>query len=220
MATDISELRGQDGDVTMCDVIISARENIDRAYQNTTPSPTPASLVLTGMQATVMFLEDLPEIARSFLEWTLEDVLQWLSTLSLSRDYSSQFRGEATRRSCAQHPTVGNVNVYIHGSKYGLPSCERRIYVNQCYCMRAADVVVGGGRACCIAITQQTSLLEDHDDIIMISMCVLCVNKYTEHSHSIMNVLSIAEHNINGATLLKLKPATLGTSPCSAKIMP
>lgn len=42
-----------------------------------------------------MFLEDLPEIARSFLEWTPEDVLQWLSTLSLSRDYSGQLRGEA-----------------------------------------------------------------------------------------------------------------------------
>lgn len=44
-------------------------------------------------------------------------------------------------------------------------------------------------------------------------MCVLCVNKCTEHSHSVMmNTVPIAEHNINGAKLLKLKPATLGKS--------
>lgn len=40
-----------------------------------------------------MSLPDVPEIPRSFVEWSTEDVVQWLSRLQLSQDYSKQFRG-------------------------------------------------------------------------------------------------------------------------------
>lgn len=33
------------------------------------------------------------EIERSFLDWTIEEVVKWLQTLSLSQDYSSHFKG-------------------------------------------------------------------------------------------------------------------------------
>ena len=33
------------------------------------------------------------EIARSFLDWSTEEVTKWLGTLSLSQDYSEQFKG-------------------------------------------------------------------------------------------------------------------------------
>ncbi len=33
------------------------------------------------------------EIARSFLDWSIEEVSKWLSTLRLSKDYSEQFKG-------------------------------------------------------------------------------------------------------------------------------
>jgi hypothetical protein len=33
------------------------------------------------------------EIERSFLDWTIEEVIKWLQTLSLSQDYSSHFKG-------------------------------------------------------------------------------------------------------------------------------
>lgn len=31
---------------------------------------------------------------RSFLDWSCEDVCHWLSTLKLSKDYASQFKGK------------------------------------------------------------------------------------------------------------------------------
>ena len=54
-----------------------------------------------------MSLHETPEIARSFLEWTIDEVLKWLSTLSLSRDYSIQFTGECnvwgSMHGCTEH---------------------------------------------------------------------------------------------------------------------
>jgi len=36
---------------------------------------------------------DTQDIARSFLDWSSEEVTKWLATLSLSQDYSQQFQG-------------------------------------------------------------------------------------------------------------------------------
>lgn len=37
------------------------------------------------------------EIERTFLEWTVEEVVQWLQKLSLSQDYSDHFKGTKQR---------------------------------------------------------------------------------------------------------------------------
>ena len=42
-----------------------------------------------------MEVPDSDEMARSFMEWTTEDVVKWLKTLSLFHDYSVNFRGKA-----------------------------------------------------------------------------------------------------------------------------
>ena len=36
-------------------------------------------------------------LERSFLDWSCDDVCNWLSSLMLSKDYSSLFRGEVAR---------------------------------------------------------------------------------------------------------------------------
>ena len=42
-----------------------------------------------------MEVPDSDEMARSFMEWTTEDVVKWLRTLLLFHDYSVNFRGKA-----------------------------------------------------------------------------------------------------------------------------
>ena len=41
-----------------------------------------------------MSLPRVSEIPRAFAEWGTEQVVQWLGTLQLSRDYTKQFRGD------------------------------------------------------------------------------------------------------------------------------
>ena len=40
-----------------------------------------------------MSVPSLPDIPRAFAEWSTDRVIEWLTTLQLSNDYSKPFRG-------------------------------------------------------------------------------------------------------------------------------